>query len=74
MLLCDFDDARVWKAISWKGNFEASERDNGIRPSDEDFKIHFERVLNPIRVPTLLHVSNDVIIPLLDDPIFLVEV
>ena len=45
-LLDDSDDARVWRAISWKGELEAA-LDSVRCPSDEEFKVHLERVLNP---------------------------
>lgn len=73
-LLRDADDARVWKAISWKGNFGADKNDKDKCPSDEEFKIHFERVLNPPPIPPPLNVSTDVTIPVLDDPISPAEV
>ena len=72
-LLEDADDARVWKAISWKGDFEAS-KSNKDTPSDEDFKVHFEHVLNPGNVQPLSHISTDVTMPVLDDPISPAEV
>lgn len=72
-LLGDTDDARVWKAISWKGDFE-TDKSNEACPSDDEFKIHFERVLNPAPVPPPLHVSTQVTIPVLDEPITPIEV
>lgn len=56
----------MWKTISWKGNFGA---DKDECPSDEEFKINFERVLNPPPTPPPLNVSTVVTIPVLDDPI-----
>ena len=50
-LLMDTDDARVWKAISWKGDFGENKNDKDTCPSDEEFKIHFERMLNPTPAP-----------------------
>ena len=72
-LLSDADDARVWKAISWKGNFETSGNSCTDLPCDE-FKRHFERVLNSLPSAPPAHVSTDVTIPVLDDPISPAEV
>ncbi len=73
-LLGDRDDSRVWKAINWKGEFVAGNKE-GSCPSSDEFKAHFEDILNP-------HVSNhddtevttDVTIPVLDEQISAVEV
>lgn len=73
-LLGDADDARVWKAISWKGDFESTNSNRANVPSDEEFKVHFEHVLNPNPPPPPLHVDTDVTIPVLDDPISPAEV
>ena len=37
-----------------------------VSPSDEEFKAHFESVLNPCSVPPDCDVSTDVTIPVLD--------
>ncbi len=73
-LLSDADDARVWKAISWKGNFETSKSSSTDVPSDGEFKRHFEGILNSLPTAPPAHVSTDVTIPVLDDPISLAEV
>lgn len=73
-LLDDSDDARVWKAINWKGDIEASDVGNDNRPSDSDFKVHFERLLNSDPTPPTPHLVTDVTIPVLDDPISTLEV
>ena len=73
-LLTDKDDARVWKAISWKGNFGEENVENVNSPSDEDFKVHFEHVLNPIPTPPPPRVSTTVTMPVLDEPILPAEV
>ena len=65
-LLRDTDDARVWKAISWKGDFE-TDKSNEACPSDKEFKNHFERVLNPIPAPPPPLVSTQVTIPVPDE-------
>ena len=75
-LLGDADDARVWQAISWKGDFESSRHNTGVSnvPSDEEFKAHFENVLNPSPPPPPLNIVGEVTIPVLDDPISPAEV
>ena len=42
-LLCDRDDANVWKAIDWKGNFQDG-TNNNVTPTDEEFKAFYENV------------------------------
>lgn len=37
-LLSDADDAGVWKAITWKEDFEASGSSSTDLPSEEEFK------------------------------------
>ena len=34
----------IWKSINWKGNLQI---ENKEMPSDEQFKEHFENLLNP---------------------------
>lgn len=68
-ILNDSDDTRVWKAINWKGELEGVKNDMDILPSDEDFKTHFESVLNPSPAPPPPQIGTDVTIPVLDDPI-----
>jgi len=64
----------IWKAIGWNGEL----RDNGgaqEKPTDTEFKIHFEKLLNP-DVPNQDHdiSETNVYIPLLDDPLTQKEV
>lgn len=75
-LLGDGDDSRVWKAIDWKGNLNMSGYGVDDCPNDEEFKAHFESVLNPPGIvdPYSGDVATDVTIPILDDPISPVEV
>ena len=74
-ILSDKDDAKVWKAIDWKGNFTRSSNNDRDCPSDIDFKDHFERVLNRPNVESVPQDINTYInIPVLDDPISLNEV
>ena len=65
-LFHDKDDARVWRIIDWQGNFDVSIHGEEVSPSDEEFKAHFESVLNPRSVPPDCDVSTDVTIPVLD--------
>ncbi len=73
-ILQDKDDGRVWKAIDWKGNFDVSAHVNENSPSDEIFKEHFEKVLNPQQINSDNDISTDVQIPILDDPITPAEI
>ncbi len=73
-LLSDADNVRVWKAISWKGDFETSKSSSTDVPSDGEFKRHFEGMLNSLSAAPPAHVSTDITIPVLDDSISLAEV
>ncbi|KAG0719521.1 hypothetical protein GWK47_050302 [Chionoecetes opilio] len=69
-LLQDRDDSRVWRAIDWKGNVNVSGSVGESRPSDEEFKTHFETVLNPTQAATNYpDIDTNLSIPILDDPI-----
>ena len=57
---------RVWRDIDWQGNFDVSILVQEVSPSDEEFKAHFESVLNPLSLPPDCDVSTDVTIPVLD--------
>ena len=58
---------KIWDAINWNGSVE----DNTVkeRPSNDEFKIHFERLLDPpgIEAPDV-SAGRAPYIPLLDDP------
>ena len=74
-LLNDNDDARVWQAIDWKGQYQEN-NDNRICPNDEQFKDFYEELLNHTRVaedPIDLNDYN-VTIPVLDGEILENEV
>ena len=62
----DKDDARVWRVIDWQSNFDVCIHGEEVSPNDEEFKAHFERVLNPRSVFPDCDVSADVTIPVLD--------
>ena len=69
-LLNDKDDSRVWRAVNWKGEIDVN-NPRDMCPSDEEFRIHLEAVLNP-DVETVSGVSQmatNVSIPVLDGPI-----
>ncbi len=46
-LLEENDDSAVWKAINWKGEYGGPKHDDNTCPTDEEFRRHFESVLNP---------------------------
>ena len=62
------DAKSLWKGINWNGEFqEVKEKE---RPPENAFQEHMERLLNPGDNETLQYPeSNQVSIPLLDDPI-----
>ena len=73
-LLSDGDDSRVWKAINWKGEF-AGENNEKSCPSSDEFKAHFEAILNlDMDNVDVMEVTTDVTIPVLDEQISVAEV
>ena len=71
-LLNDNDPKLIWKSIGWNGTIDTS---CSVSPTDEEFKIHFEDLLNPDGVEDCeIDVSDAPTIPILDDPITPVEV
>lgn len=75
-LLNDADNARVWRAINWKGDFSMDDCQDSSCPSDKDFKTHFETVLNPNNETDINgnNETTDVTIPILDEPITPAEI
>ena len=71
--IIDCDDPKMlWRAIDWKGEFNpAPEKE---KPSDEEFRVHLEQLLNPGDLndewPTVV---DQVSVPMLDEPIALRE-
>ena len=67
------DPKKIWKSIGWNGSIDTS---SSISPSDEEFRVHFEDLLNPDTGDNTddIDVSDSPIIPVLDDPISPVEV
>lgn len=59
----------VWKAIDWKGC--ATDGNEAESPSDAEFKLHFENLLNPDGVESLdlISLCAGPSIPITDDPI-----
>ena len=47
------DPKALWKAINWKGEVSISGRAEDEKPTDEAFKEHMERLLNPPETPLL---------------------
>ncbi len=70
-LMQNADDARVWRAIDWKGNYSTSVYGDGALPSDVEFRDHFEKILNPAQVTEAepLDLATNISIPVLDEPI-----
>ncbi len=75
-LMQDADDARVCRAIDWKGNYSTSVYVDGALPSDVEFRDHFEKILNPAQVTEAepLDLATNISIPVLDEPISPLEV
>ena len=63
------DSALLWRRIGWNGKFDASPS-SGV-PSDDEFRVHFEELLNPDDTAALVQedIISDTYIPILDDPI-----
>lgn len=60
--------------INWKGEFAAGRSDDSC-PSSDEFKAHFEDILNPDLINhDVTEVTTDVTIPILDEQISAVEV
>ena len=41
---CD-DPKTLWRAIDWKGEFDPTQE--RIKPTDQEFRVHIEELLNP---------------------------
>jgi hypothetical protein len=72
-LLTENDPKKIWKSINWDGSIEEVQE---ASPSDQDFKLHFEQLLNPAESgdEEAIDVSELPYIPILDDPITEAEV
>ena len=61
------DPKSIWKAINWEGDINETSTES---PSDEEFRVHFEELLNPPNQhDDVIDVSDMPYIPILDDPI-----
>ena len=71
-LLGENDDSEVWKAINWKGELNSESKsfqnDDTRCPTDDEFRRHFENVLNPPGTE-IYEVETDITIPVLDSVI-----
>ncbi len=67
------DDRLLWNAINWKGEVRGTQRES---PSDEEFRIHFEELLNPLQQEevTMPDINTNLRVPVVDDPIDTSEV
>ena len=72
-LLEENDPKNIWKSIGWNGCIDNS---SSVAPSDEEFRVHFEDLLNPANIENSceVDVSDSPFISILDDPITPVEV
>ena len=41
------DDSLMWKAIDWKGQFDPSNANSDVQPSEAEFNEHLQKLLNP---------------------------
>ena len=65
------DSGTIWKAINWKGKITEN---NTVQPSDEQFKLHFEDLLNiDQRNSQDIDLTDSPYIPVLDNPFTLLE-
>ena len=66
------DSRQLWNAIDWSGKVKESDQPiDGQSPTDEQFKAHFEALLNPnpedrLDLRTVIH-GNETSIPITDD-------
>ena len=70
-LLNDRDDARVWKALDWKGQFCDNDKNN-IMPSDTEFKGFFDNYLSKYCSNSQVGLVDNTgcpNVPILDDPV-----
>ncbi len=72
-LLNDPDDARIWRAIDWKGEYVGVNDSNG-RPTDQEFKTFYEELLSPPNSISIDECHTHTYIPVLDDDISVDEV
>ena len=69
------DDSLLWKAIDWKGRFDPTNVNSDTQPSEEEFRIHVENLLNPPSNNDQFDISDyQVNVPILDNEIKVEEV
>ena len=69
------NDSTLWKAIDWKGQFNPVPTDDDDQPSETQFQVHLEKLLNPTNESIKTDISNyHVNIPVLDEKISVKEV
>ena len=69
------DDGLLWKAIDWKGQFDPTNTESSISPSETEFRDHLEKLLNPSIDSAPLDLSEyHTRIPVLDASIRIKEV
>ena len=71
ILECE-DDATLWKAIDWKGEFNVTKENTC--PSEMEFQDHLERLLNPPLCEKIDISGATTTIPILDNDISISEV
>ena len=65
--LLEADDPKaIWKAINWSGCIQIDQ--HAEQPTDEEFRSHFESLLNPQPCARLV-VNGQTYLPITDDPI-----
>ena len=67
-ILSDKDDARLWKAIDWKGNYCSSDNSQVNKPTDEEFKYSYES-MSETHSSLQFNDLGNISIPILDNPI-----
>lgn len=73
-IITSSDKRLLWKAVGWNGfvNWNSMSSET---PSDDEFRTHFESLLNPHNVDMIeYNISSDMYIPILDDDITPLEV
>ena len=69
-ILATKDPKIIWRSVGWKGQPLSNEEN---QPSDSEFKIHFENLLNNANANLDCDVSDAPMIPVLDDPFHINE-
>ena len=65
-MLSNKDNGEIWNAINWKGEIKSCQ---SRKPKSEDFKHHFEKLLNPeqMDVADMPRLVSNIQTPVLDD-------